>query len=181
MPVRTSMSYPLLSIILKTNFINLISHILFMFCSVYSCVHYNFEVSCVSEGLHVGIHKSYFVSLLVCWLYKLPIVFLFPLMQEISLFSKCNVPDCNPLHLLFTGYRKTRPELRRPLRVANQLNNLLLRLRLSGDRQVLTHVTSFRPAVILSVTNYVYVLSECGWVWEVCVLRSYVDGCADIS
>jgi hypothetical protein len=138
MTVRTSMSYSLSKIILNSNFINLCSHILFIFCSVNFWVRYNFEVSCVSEDLHVVVHRSYFVSRLGCCPDKLSIVFVYPTnTRHISIFHR-NVPDCNPLHLLFTRYRQLRPQLRRPLRAANQLNHLLLRLRLSAVRHILT-------------------------------------------
>ena len=63
-----------------------------------------------------------------------------------------------------------------------QLNHLMLLLRLSGVRYTLPHMTSFCPAVILSATNYVYVLSELeGGGDEFYVLMCEVIGCADDS
>jgi len=78
-------------------------------------------------------------------------------------FPTARCRDTNPPHLLFTWYRQLSAGPRRPLCEVNKLNYLLLTFRLSGVRHTLLHETSFLPAVILSATNHVCVLSEREW------------------
>ena len=78
-------------------------------------------------------------------------------------FPTARCRDTNPHHLLYAGYRQLFPGSKLPMLEANQVNHLLLILRINGVRHTFPHATSFLPAVILKSTNYVYALSEREW------------------
>ena len=60
---------------------------------------------------------------------------------KIFVFPNGNVPGLKHTDLILTGYRQLSHGLRRPLHEANQPNHLLLKLRLSGVKILLLHVT----------------------------------------